>query len=265
MLRLLDQADAATRIAIARRLAPYPAVPALITRRLTTDVTTGATPAGPTSTASETPRVENLSASVPLVELSELFFSARSAERRLILLNLGYAAGATPSAFAGDVQEAARELETTALAREPRAFMRAIERWLDVTPALARRIVNDPFGEPIIVATKAIGLAPDAVQRILLFINPVIGRSISRVYELATLFELIEAQAAHALIGIWRAADPPQVKRSIKAHKSTDAADYPHRRNADSMTVEARNKAGPTSSSARAATARYRGTGSSGP
>jgi hypothetical protein len=268
MLRLLDQADAATRIAISRRLAPYPAVPQLITQRLAADLVGRAALSVPPNKTRKARFADKPLASEPesIAELSELFFSARSAERRLILLNLGYGVRTAIPALSGDAHEAAHELETAALSRKPDAFMRTIERWLGITPALAWRIVNDPFGEPIVVVAKAIGIAPDAVQRILLFINPVIGRSISRVFDLAALFESIDAKAAHTLVRIWRAADPPPIKRPATWPTPIDRADQRVRRGAAGSTAtEERKKAGATSSSAQATTARYRGTGSSGP
>ena len=195
-LRLLDQADADTCAAVSRQLAAYPSVPAAIARRVGGEVSEAAAPAAPPPQSELT------------VELSELFFTATAAERRLILANLGYATGASAAALTGDAREAARQLEAAALAHNPDAFMRALNRWLGLTPALARRIVSDPLGEPIVVVAKVVGIRSDAVQRILLFLNPAVGRSVSRVYELAALFDTIDPRAAHLLVEIWRAADP---------------------------------------------------------
>jgi hypothetical protein len=125
----------------------------------------------------------------------------------LILFNLSYAARPTSAVFASDIRDAAHELENAALAHNTEAFVHALQRWLGIAPALARRIASDPLGEPIVVAAKALGLASDALQRILLFINPAVGRSVSRVYELAMLFETLDVDAAQTLLGIWRAAD----------------------------------------------------------
>jgi len=211
MLRLIDQVDAATCAAIERRLASYPSVPPAIAQRLADRLSRTASRG---RAAIDAPRE---SVRISSAELSELFFAARSTERRLILMNIGYAVGQEPPSAGRNFPEAARELETAALARKPDVFMRALERWLGISPALARRIVTDPLGEPIVVTSKEIGIAPEAVQRILLFLNPAVGRSISRVYELATLFESIDAKAAHALISIWRAAHPQPAERASSA------------------------------------------------
>jgi hypothetical protein len=211
-LRLLDEADVPARLAVAQRLASYPSVPAAISRRLAENVPGRAVPPAPDVSIQST---------ATATELSELFFSASAAERRMILVNLAYApATAAPLHHSS---EAAHQLEAAALARNPDAFMRALERWLGVGPALARRIVLDPLGEPIVVAAKVLGIATDALQRILLFVNPAVGRSVYRVFELAMLFETIQAQAALALVGIWRAADPPSADRPAPVQIDSDA------------------------------------------
>lgn len=209
MLRLIDHVDTATRAAIECRLASYPSVPPAIAQHLAIQSI-----AGKRRPAADMSR-ERVRASP--AELSELFFAAHSAERRLILMNIGYAVGREPPSVGEDFRKAARELETAALARKPDFFMRALERRLDISPALARRIVTDPLGEPIVVTAKEIGIAPEAVQRILLFLNPAVGRSISRVYELAKLFESIDTKAARMLINIWRAAYPRPAERTAAA------------------------------------------------
>ena len=71
----------------------------------------------------------------------------------------------------------------------------------------ARRIVQDELGEPIVAAAKAMNLPEDVLQRMLLFINPRVGQSVDRVYELATLYGEISVGAAQRLIAIWRQAD----------------------------------------------------------
>ena len=240
MLRLIDQVDTATRAAIERRLASYPSVPPAIAERLAGRLQrkSRGRPAADT-----TRKPVHASAA----ELSELFFAARSAERRLILMNIGYAIGQEPRSTEKNFREAARELEMAALARKPDMFMRALERWLHISPALARRIVTDPLGEPIVVASKEIGIAPEAVQRILLFLNPAVGRSISRVYELATLFESIDTKAAHTLINIWRAAHPLPAERTPAAPDPGDVSSQHVRRPVGGATAaEQRAGTGPS-------------------
>jgi hypothetical protein len=148
-------------------------------------------------------------------ELCELFFAASAVERRLILTNLAYAPAPALTVSQANARAAASQIERAALSHNPDAFVRTLERWLGIAPALARRIVHDPLGEPLVVVAKAFGVAPDALQRMLLFVNPVVGRSVNRVYELATLFEAIGIRAAHVMVGIWRDADPRPVAAGL--------------------------------------------------
>lgn len=210
-LRLFDQTDAATRAAMAQRLATYPSVPAAVARRLAED----ADDVAALDRAVPEPAAAAPEGTSP-AELSNLFFAASASERRMILINLAYAPQSTAPAIAGDARQAARQIETAALAHNPDGVARALERWLGIAPTLAQRIVHDPLGEPIVVTAKVIGLTTDAVQRILLFVNPAVGRSVYRVYELAMLFETIDVRAAQALVGIWRAAEPrPPAKAAL--------------------------------------------------
>ena len=48
------------------------------------------------------------------------------------------------------------------------------------------------------------------LQRILLCLNPAIGQSVQRVYELALLHEEIDSETALRLLAIWQASHPAQ-------------------------------------------------------
>jgi hypothetical protein len=143
-------------------------------------------------------------------ELVDLFFSARPDERRLILANLVPDA-ATPAATRADHDLLAR-LEAAALRRDPSDFARMLAAALGVAPALAARIVRDASGEPLVVAARALGMSAASLQRVLLFLNPVIGQSVHRVYDLAQLFEEVSPEAAAHMAAIWRA--PPARRKS---------------------------------------------------
>jgi hypothetical protein len=143
-------------------------------------------------------------------ELCELFFAAGSAERRLILLNLEYAewpAGEPPAPLQrADVWR----LETAALRHHTATLMRELERALGISYQQSRRIVEDEMGEPIVVAAKAMSLPADILQRIVLFMNPRVGQSVDRVYELSALYNEISVESARRLVAILRAAEPPE-------------------------------------------------------
>ena len=89
------------------------------------------------------------------------------------------------------------------------AVIRDLKRMLGISHKQARRVVNDEMGEPIVVAAKALELPADMVQRMLLFMNPRVGQSVDRVYELAALYNDFSVEAARHLIAILRNADPP--------------------------------------------------------
>src|SRR3569833_2410480 len=83
-LRLIDLVGTATRTIVAEMIAGYPAAPAAVRHRLLREMISVRSPvASEDSSAAE---------AAPADELSELFFTATAEERRLILLNLPYAA-----------------------------------------------------------------------------------------------------------------------------------------------------------------------------
>src|SRR4029078_11531257 len=92
-------------------------------------------------------------AAAPADELSELFFAANAEERRLILLNLPYAEIAPAEPIAPAIAlESAHRLESAARGHNSELFAREIERVLGIARAHARRLYEDPSGEPIVVA-----------------------------------------------------------------------------------------------------------------
>jgi uncharacterized protein (DUF2336 family) len=195
-LRLIEAVDAATRATVAARLSHYPAAPtALLQRLATTAPATG-------GTAGTAPQAD--AETVSEHELVELFFTASPEERVLILTNLDAVAESGTSEAAQAASEVLHRLENTALQRNPSEFIRILERALGIAHALAERIVCDPSGEPIVVAAKALGMRAAVFHRILLFLNPVIGQSVQRVYDLARLFDEITSASAERMLAIWR-------------------------------------------------------------
>jgi hypothetical protein len=208
--RLIDAVDGPTRAAVAAKLFAYRAAPHEILRRLRPDAIViremaASGPEGryPAAVANVGPDL----AATEAAELSALFAAAPSDERRLILLTLDVALPrprdelrAAPSAIAG--------LETLALQRRTEEFVKGLGRLLAVSDAQARRIVQDSRGETVLVAAKALGMPSDVLQRVLLFLNPAIGHSVARVYDLAQLYDEASLAAAHALVSIWQAAHP---------------------------------------------------------
>lgn len=212
-LRLVDAVDEEARTAIAERLMRHPDAPGQVLRRLAQKPTASAAAtailgrtsqtvaahagAGGASTAEHIPAVSSL---------TDLFFAAASFDRRLILLNIGYAALPPAPAVAPALARAAvADLERAALTRRTDEFIRRIEESLGLPRALARRIAEDPRGEPFLVVARALDMPADVLQRILLFLDPAIGHSVTRVSDLSTFYAEITRDAAFRLIAIWRA------------------------------------------------------------
>ena len=218
-LRLIDLVDARTRSIVAEKIAGYAGAPAAVRQRLLREHMALGPTKEPAAGKSAPPTRSEAAA-----ELSKLFFAASADERRLILLNLPYAplplAAAIPAAAA---RESIHRLEAAALGHNSELFARELERMLLVSRAHARRLIEDPSGEAIVVAAVALKMPAAVLQRILLCLNPAISQSVQRVYELALLHEEIDPDAALRLIAIWQASHPAQNETADRA-----AAHRPH-------------------------------------
>jgi hypothetical protein len=248
-MRLLEETDIAVRAAVAVRLAHHPRAPHAIVQVLARDVlevaepilrhSSGLTPAdceeiirecGPFHAAIIAERGKISAPSEVMVglgpvlepsnswasELCELLFSADVPERRLILLNLDYAIPQPGETRTIPQRTDIWRLEMAALRHQSEVVTRELENALGVSNRQARRIVNDELGEPIVAAAKAINMPAEVLQRILLFLNPKIGLSVDRVYELAALYNEISTEAARRLIAIFREADAAEQTRSTR-------------------------------------------------
>ncbi len=222
-LGLIDVVDAATLAIVADKLSGYPAAPTAILGRL------GLSSAWPVARAPAQPEVK------PTVQtdLLEVFFAASSDERRLILTNLDVEAETAPRRPAAS-NEVIRRLENAALQHNPGEFARMLERVLGIGRTLAERITRDPSGEPIVIAARALGMPAAVLHRILLFLNPVIGQSVERVYDLARLYDELAPSTAEHLLTAWR----QMAGRSRLAHEPVHWDD--ERRDARSLSSPAR-------------------------
>ncbi len=221
---LIDTVDATTLAVVTDRLSAYPAAPAAILARLGTPSSRPV--AQPIPQTGATPIAGN--------DLLEIFFAANSDERGLILTNLDVADEAAARRPAPASSEVIRRLENAALQHNPGEFARMLERALGISRALAERIVRDPSGEPIVVAARAIGMTAAVLHRILLFLNPAIGQSVERVYDLARLYDDLAPAAAERMLTIWRQAGG----RSRPPHEPVHWDD--ERRDARSLSTPAR-------------------------
>lgn len=197
-LGLIDAVDAQTRATVAAKLRQYSKAPAAVLSKLAASGTANRLDVG----ANE--------------DLIDLFFSASPDERRLILVNLDVTSETAKRRPMPGASELVRRLESAALRRNPAEFSRVLERALSTSRALAERVTYDHSGEPIVVAAKALGISIEILQRILLFLNPAIGQSAQRLYELCILFDDITPAAAERMLNIWQAG----ATRPRTAHES---------------------------------------------
>lgn len=259
-LRLLDAVDITARYHVAQRLAVYAQAPRVVVRRLARDVIAVAEPilsrsrtlslsellaigqeTSPSHVAAvgargdTTPQDQQKSPGtiapsselfagrdVVASELSDLFFAANATERRLILLNLDFAPFAPAKPISATLaNEAARRLEIAALSHNIETLVRELARALSISHSLARQLIDDTSGEPMVVAAKALGIPADVLQRILLCLNPEVGQSVQRIYDLADLFDELKPEAGLRLVAIWQASDAakPLVAKPVR-HQS---------------------------------------------
>jgi uncharacterized protein (DUF2336 family) len=141
-------------------------------------------------------------------ELADMFLASDASARRALLASLS-GADAPESAVpaAGPASEIIRNLEAAALERRPQEFARLLEQGLAISSAHARRITEDPLGEPLLVAARALDMPADVLLRVLLFLNPTIGESVQRVFDLARFYERLSAEAAHSVVASMRTGE----------------------------------------------------------
>jgi hypothetical protein len=153
------------------------------------------------------------------VLLGDHFLSADSSERRRLLANLDDGARPEPVLAAG-IEEAVPELEAAALQHQPDDFARGLQRCLKIPADTAQKIVADETGEPVLVAAKALAMPSEVLLRILLFLNPAIGHSVERVFDLVNLYDQLSREAALQVVSSWqnRHAGERRVPRYQSVH-----------------------------------------------
>ena len=201
-LGLIDTVDDATRKAVGASLSGYAAAPAAVLARL-----------GPITAPPAAPAAD-LDVAAP-ANLIDLFFEASSEDRRMILFNLDSVAATSPGPSAPAAASVIQKLETAALQRDGAQFSITLANALGISRVLADRIARDSSGEPIVVAAKSLGMKAAVLQRVLLFLNPSVGQSVQRVYDLADLFDALPREAAEHMLTIWRSTGDV----SVPAHE----------------------------------------------
>jgi hypothetical protein len=220
--RLIDQVDDATRAAVRARLSIYPNTPRAILHRLNLRPTEpGQTvpqaQSIPSDTTPLTPTVKQpsdaqmrMAANMAMApkdasEISSLFFAAGSSERAQILHNLAE----TPlrqSARIPEARAARAILEMAAFAEDRENFARELSEALMLPASIADQVVSDPGGEPLACCAKALGMSSAIFQRVLLFLNPEFGTSVTNVYRLARMYDVLSERSALIMVAAWRGA-----------------------------------------------------------
>lgn len=238
-IRLLPDIDAPTRMSVAKKLIGYPGAPSAILKMLAdvepevralldethTEETSHSKPAlDPVPLpAIETPMTlvaNTIEENDPPRTAGEAFFRMSSAERTALLRSRELHATTTTKLLIPGHAVAAGRIEAAALRRSQEDIVRELRQSLGISNRTAWRIVQDATGEPILIAAKALNMPMESLISILLFINPIVGESVERVFSLAATYGRMAESAGVEIIESWReeAAARPQVKfQSVSA------------------------------------------------
>ena len=232
--RLIDQVDDATRAAVRARLSVYPATPAEIMHKLGLRHShpgdrvplARAIPGAPPEPAPVKPPTEaqlrmasNLSMRPnDAAEISDMFFAASAGERATILHNLAdtplKASARIPAARA---TRAIQILEMAAYAQDAESFALEIGEALILPARIATQVVNDPGGEPLACAARALDMSSAAFQRVLMFLNPEFGSSVQSVYRLSRLYDRLTERSALVMLAAWRGSTMAVTRAKYRA------------------------------------------------
>src|SRR5258708_15330888 len=220
--RLIDQVDDATRAAVRARLSIYPRTPAAIMEKLAlkplnpdqrVPLARSIKPVQPVVQPKPLTEAQLRMASTPSMqpndasEISAMFFAANSSDPLAILRNLADTP-LKPSAriAAGRAARTIETLEMAAFAVDAENFTLELGDALMLPSRFAEQITNDPGGEPLACATKALGMPGQVFERVLLFLDPALGSSVTRVYRLSRLYNVLSERTALIMVAAWRAA-----------------------------------------------------------
>jgi len=218
--RLIDQVDDATRAAVRARLAIYPGTPAETLRRLglkpsspdlrmplAREIPESPLAAPPVKAPSEAQlrMASNLSMQPKdAAEINEMFSRASASERAQILHNLQdtplRASARIPAARA---KRAIEILEMAAFAVDVENFTLELGETLILPARVAAQVVDDPGGEPLACAMKALDMGSPVFQRVLLFLKAEFA-SVHNVYRLSRLYDRLSERSALVMLAAWR-------------------------------------------------------------
>ncbi len=225
--RLIDQVDDATRASVRARLAIYPKTPVVIAEQLgigardraqsvplaRSIAPTESEPAPVTDKGADSAAAPLLMLPDDAAQISEMFFAADSSKRVAVLFHLTDTSLKTASRIPiPRAERAIQILEMAAFAEDTENFTRELADAMILPTRIATQVVEDSGGEPLACALKALGMSSAAFQRVLLFLNPEVGVSVTTVYRLSRLYDQISEHAALVLLAAWRGASIPNVR-----------------------------------------------------
>ncbi len=92
------------------------------------------------------------------------------------------------------------EIVASATTKDRPGLLRAFAEALDIRPAVAERLLDDPSGEPMVLMLRATGMRDADGRTVLLLANPLIGQSVERFFRLADLYAALEPAVAESFI-----------------------------------------------------------------
>jgi hypothetical protein len=221
--RLIDEVDDATRAAVRARLAIYPGTPAEVLIKLglkraspdqrvpvAREIAPAAAPPSPSPVKAPSEAQLRLASNLSMqpkdaAEISDMFFGASASERALILHDLPE----TPLRASARIPatRAARAIETlemAAFAADVENFTLELGETLILPWKVATQVVNDPGGEPLACAVRALNMPAPVFQRVLLFLKPEFGHSVNTVYRLSRLYDTLSERSGLIMLAAWR-------------------------------------------------------------
>lgn len=156
--------------------------------------------------------------SAPL-DQAPLFMFASLEQRKAILVAAQRAELGRPpgQAIWRAPDDAVRRLESYALARQPDLLIEALAEALDCEAELARRIVDEPSGEPLAVALAALAASQEASMRILLLGHSPLNLDTNRLGALTRLKDGLRPAAARRVVSAMIGAPPRRPVNGLDA------------------------------------------------
>src|SRR5262249_14446002 len=135
----------------------------------------------------------------------DMFFRAGGSERVVILHSLADTPlKAAPKIPPARATRAIETLEMAAFAADVENFTLELGDTLILSARVASQIVNDPSGEPLACAMRALPMPSPVFQRVLLFLKPEFGTSVHTVYRLSRLYDRLGERSALVMLAAWR-------------------------------------------------------------